>query len=321
MKSPSLAASAVVCAALLLGPPLLQGQPLPRDPAERASVIAEILEANARQLTLFDRRGQAVGTVGLRDLYNQPLLSPDARHVAVVKPDLDKETRRSLGHRGRHREGDSASRRASRERASNSPAWSPDGGTLAYVALRDGYFGVYRKALMPGAQEELLFRELGAVDAHRLVAGRPLSRLFLDRSVGRRPVRAAGQRDGERKPIEVFRSKFQAQGPRMSPDGRFMSFVSNSSGRNEVYVIPFDPAAAPAVFSVAHAAADPDQGGIGMAFWRRDGKELYYLAADRGIMAVEMAPGRPRSSASRRCCSGPRQRSSPGRPEQRQRQP
>ena len=92
MKSPSLAASAVVCAALLLAPPLVQGQPLPRDPAERARIIAQILEANARQLTLFDRRGQAVGTVGLRDLYNQPLLSPDAKRVAVAKPDLDKET-------------------------------------------------------------------------------------------------------------------------------------------------------------------------------------------------------------------------------------
>lgn len=34
-----------------------------------------------------------------------------------------------------------------------------------------------------------------------------------------------------------------------------------------------------------------DQGGTGMAFWRRDGKELYYLAADRGIMAVEVGTG------------------------------
>ena len=92
MKSPSLAVSAVVCAAVLLGPPLVQGQPLPRDPVERARIIAQVLEANARQLTLFDRSGQAVGTVGLRDLYTQPVFSPDAKRMAVIRPDLDKET-------------------------------------------------------------------------------------------------------------------------------------------------------------------------------------------------------------------------------------
>ena len=49
---------------------------------------------------------------------------------------------------------------------------------------------------------------------------------------------------GERKPIEVLRNKSQNTGPRLSPDNRFMAFVSNSSGRNEVYVVPFDPKAA-----------------------------------------------------------------------------
>src|SRR5205823_5285809 len=49
---------------------------------------------------------------------------------------------------------------------------------------------------------------------------------------------------------------------------------------NEVYVRPFDPKATAGPWKIS------DQGGQGMAFWRRDGKELYYLAADRGIMAV-----------------------------------
>src|SRR3972149_5759567 len=90
MKRTSLVASAV-CAALLLAPVSGEAQ-LPRDPVERARVIAQIMEANARQLTLFDRQGQAVGVVGPRDLYNQPVFSPDARRVAVIKPDLEKET-------------------------------------------------------------------------------------------------------------------------------------------------------------------------------------------------------------------------------------
>ena len=48
-----------------------------------------------------------------------------------------------------------------------------------------------------------------------------------------------------------------------------------------------------------------------MAFWRRDGKELYYLAADRGIMAVEIGAGAGAVRQAEACCSGPPPRSSP----------
>ena len=89
MKRTSLTTAAVVCAALLLAPVLSYAQ-LPRDPTERARVVAQIMEANARILTVFDRQGRQVTTVGTRDLYNQPVFSPDATRVAVVKPDLEK---------------------------------------------------------------------------------------------------------------------------------------------------------------------------------------------------------------------------------------
>jgi len=292
MKSPSLAISAVVCAAVLLGPPLVQGQPLPRDPVERARIIAQVLEANARQLTLFDRRGQAVGTVGLRDLYTQPVFSPDTKRMAVIRPDLDKETNDLWVIEVATARATQVTSSKPREGA-NSPAWSPDGTTVAYVALRDGYFGLYRKSLAAGGQEELLFKNSAPLTLTDWSQdGRFLVYFSTDLTGGALfalPIAAAG----ERTPIEIFRSKFQAQGPRMSPDARFVSFVSNSSGRNEVYVVPFDPAAAPAAAASLVPTQISDQGGIGMAFWRRDGKELFYLAADRGIMAVEVGAGTP----------------------------
>src|SRR6185436_1616154 len=77
--------------AILLWPLASEAQ-LPRDPVERAKVIAQIFEANARQLTLFDRAGNEVARVGARDLYNQPVISPDKTRIAVIKPDLEKET-------------------------------------------------------------------------------------------------------------------------------------------------------------------------------------------------------------------------------------
>ena len=293
MKSPSLAASAVVCAALLLAPPLVQGQPLPRDPAERARIIAQVLEANARQLTLFDRRGQAVGTVGLRDLYNQPVLSPDAKRVAVVKPDLDKETNDLWVIEVATAKATQITTSKSREGA-NSPAWSPDGGTLAYVALRDGYFGVYRKPLAPGAQEELLFKNSAPLtltdwsqDGRYLV-------LLLDRPDGRRPLRAADQCDWRTEADRGLPEQVPGTGT-AHVTGRAVRVVRvelvgpQRGVRRPVRSSRGTPASGAALMPQQIS----DQGGMGMAFWRRDGKELFYLAADRGIMAVEIGAGAP----------------------------
>jgi Tol biopolymer transport system component len=95
--------------------------------------------------------------------------------------------------------------------------------------------------------------------------------------------------DGARKPIEVFRSESQVQGSRLSPDSRFLSYALDQSGKQEVYVRRFDPSAGAGATPAAGPWQVSDQGGQGAAFWRRDGKELYYLAADRGVMVVEVS--------------------------------
>src|SRR5436309_1890988 len=64
---------------------------LPKDPEERAKVIAQIMRANARQLTLFDREGKELNAVGPKDLYQQPVFSPDGKRMAVIRTNLEKE--------------------------------------------------------------------------------------------------------------------------------------------------------------------------------------------------------------------------------------
>src|SRR5262245_34263808 len=92
MKRTSLVASSVAaCIGLLLSAAPGEAQ-LPRDPAERARIITQIMETQSRALTLFDRQGNSLGVVGTRDLYNQPVFSPDNTRMAVIKPDLEKET-------------------------------------------------------------------------------------------------------------------------------------------------------------------------------------------------------------------------------------
>ena len=277
--------SSLTVAALLLAPLSSQAQ-LPRDPVERARIISQIMETQSRQLTLFDRQGQTVGVVGPRDLYNQPVFSPDAKRMAVIKPDLDKETNDLWIIDVATAKGIQITASKSREGA-NSPAWSPDGSQVAYVALRDGYFGLYRKASSGQGTEELLFKNSAPMTLTDWSQdGGHLTYFSTDLSGGglyALPLNA----QGERKPIEVLHSKSQLQGPRLSPDNRFMTFTSNEAGRFEVYAIRFDPAAT----TPATPVQISDQGGTGMVFWRRDGKELYYLAADRAIMAVEVGSG------------------------------
>ncbi len=93
---------------------------------------------------------------------------------------------------------------------------------------------------------------------------------------------------GDRKPIEVARSTFRLQGPRISPDGRLALYVSNPSGRLEAFVRPFNAAPNPPAAPAGGQWQVSDQGSVGMAYWNRNGKELYYLAPNRAVMAVSV---------------------------------
>jgi Tol biopolymer transport system component len=88
--------------------------------------------------------------------------------------------------------------------------------------------------------------------------------------------RAAG------KPVAVANSGFNEQHPQVSPDSRWVAYTSNESGVNEVYVRPFppDPARVGTWLVSANSGQQPR--------WRRDGKELYYLAVDGSVMAIDI---------------------------------
>ena len=232
-----------------------------------------------RQLTIFDRRGNVVKTVGAPDIYQQPAFSPDGTRLAVVKLnrptreqdiwilDLASNTSRPL---------------TSGPALDSAPAWSSDGQEIAYSSY-GGYGALYRQPSAGSGSETLVYRAAAGTTLG-LTDWSSDGRLMTFTSGG---VLFSVRVGVDSMPTEVLRDEFTNVGARISPDRRFIAYRSDESGRNEIYVRGFDS-------SLGVIAGDrkwriSEEGGLGLISWRRDGRELYYLASNGGVMAVSVS--------------------------------
>ncbi|MBI4521472.1 MAG: PD40 domain-containing protein [Gemmatimonadetes bacterium] len=280
-------AAAALSITLLVTPSRAQAQAQQTDEerAARARAIAQAIEENARQLTVFDRQGTITDTIAERAIYNQPVFSPDRTRLAVIKIDLEKETSNLWVLEIATGRGVQITSSEPREPVA-APVWSPDGSQIAYVALRGSYFGIYRRPSTGAGNDTLLYQHPGGtfVLTDWSLDGRFLSFSSSDLSGGILYVLPV---DGDGQVIEIARSASTILAPRLSPDGRFLAYRSNETGRNEIFVRSVAPAGGAAT-GPARKWQVSTEGGLGMVFWRRDGKELYYFGADRGVMAVQV---------------------------------
>ncbi|HTA47012.1 MAG TPA: protein kinase [Bryobacteraceae bacterium] len=233
------------------------------------------------ELTWLDRGGKAIGTVGDAGRYDVLHLSPDGTRIAVSKFDpVSYNTDIWLVDL---RSG--ANTRFTFDPAYDSnPVWSPDGKRVIFVSTRGGTPGLYEKSTEGAGTETVLLRPIPAAnltdwsrDGRYVISFRVTSDAS---AIWVLPL------EGDRKPFPFLRSNFSLVGPRLSPDGRWIAFRSNESGRDEIYVESFTPA--------ADAGSAPSTGkwlvsrgnSAGMIHWRQDGRELYYLSLDGTVMAV-----------------------------------
>jgi Tol biopolymer transport system component len=162
--------------------------------------------------------------------------------------------------------------------ADSSPRWSPDGRQVVFNSNRSGVFDLYVKLMASNASDELLL----ATPQNKSVTDWSLDgRFILFRSVD--PTTShdlwALPLEGDKRPFPVVRTSYVEPYGQFSPDGRWVAYQSNESGRAEVYVQPFPGPGAKIPISM--------NGGTQMR-WRRDGKELFYIALDGHLMAVHI---------------------------------
>jgi Tol biopolymer transport system component len=167
------------------------------------------------------------------------------------------------------------------------PIWTPDGKRIVFASLRrirsGGIGGVYWKSADGIGEPELLVAKPDRITVPmsfsrdgKVCAVYELSLLPLQLDIG------IIQMEGDRKIKELLQEKHFEYDPQISPDGRWMAYPSDESGREEIYVRPFP--------DVNKGRWQVSTNGGNSPLWSSDGRELFYRSGD-ATMVVEVDTG------------------------------
>lgn len=235
-------------------------------------------ETAKSQLGWYDRTGKSLGTTGEKfgalTIQGQQLrLSPGGDRVALSLqgPTTDiwvtdvvrsSRTRLTFGPTG-----------------NSDPVWSPDAKWLAHRTVTKEGNAIARVPAAGGTDEILLAAREPVAPDDWSPDGKYL--LYEKGASGTHAELWALPLSGERKPFQIVPSgPFQSRFGRFSPDGHWVVYQSDESGRLEIYVVPFRSSGGKWQASTA--------GGLRPA-WRADGKEILYLSLSQTLMSVPVS--------------------------------
>lgn len=229
-------------------------------------------DTGASQFVWFNRQGQEIGTALKPGIYGNMMLSPNGKIVAADTTDPASQNTDIWAY---DVETQSAKRLTFDPAIDSLPIWSPDGTRMVFASNRGVTFDLYLKDTN-GAQEETHIPQDGP------------DRFPSDWSHDGKYVLYERGADlwlltiPELRTTQFLKASSTLKNGQFSPDGKWVAYSSNESGRWEVYVTSFPEAHGK--WQVSNAGGDQPK-------WRSDGKELFYLAPDSRMMAVPVNTG------------------------------
>jgi Tol biopolymer transport system component len=238
------------------------------------------LQGGVRELVWMDRNGKRMGVVGQpgNDITFESI-SPDEKRVAFSLLDgINRDIWLYELARG------TTTRFTFGPGIDTEAAWSTDSTMIIYKSGPAATTGdIYEKPANGAGKQELLLRvatDLRIQDWSRdgklLVYIPDIADPKTSADLWFLPL------DGDRKPFPYLATEFRETNAQFSPDGKWMAYRSNESGKDEVYVQPVPATGAKFQISIS---------GGGRPRWRRDGKELFYESIDGKLIAVPIKVG------------------------------
>jgi hypothetical protein len=224
------------------------------------------------QLVWFDRKGKELGALGKPDVYGNVLMAPNGKSVAVSMTDIASQNTDIWTY---DLQLDSAKRLTFDPSADSVPIWSPDSARLLFASNRLSFNDLYVKNA-DGAQEEksLLHDDIDKFpndwsrDGKYILYTRHTDLWFVNLP--------------DLKKSLFLKAPSVLRNGQFSPDGKWVAYASNETGKWEIYVTSFPQPRGKWQVSV---------GGGEQPRWRGDGRELFYLSSDSKMMAVPVTTG------------------------------
>ena len=229
-------------------------------------------DSGASQVLWFDRKGQQIGFAMNSGIYGNIMLDPSGKFVTSDTTDLDSQNTDIWTY---DLEARTAKRLTFDPALDSLPVWSPDGSRIIFASNRELKFDLYLKDAN-GAQEEKIIRQDGP-DRFPTSWSRDGKYVLYERAPDLWYLRIA-----DMQAFLLVKGISTLRSPQFSPDGKWVAYSSNESGRWEIYVTSFPE---------AHGKWQVSNAGGEQPRWRGDGSELFYLSSDARMMAVPVKTG------------------------------